>query len=390
MKIKVIDSFCTGYVHNKFNAAFLTMLITLKYDLSIYMSKSAKKNLLNILGDESSINNSHTIYVKEGEGRWNVLFRYLVGAIINLYQLSRSKKEEIVLYNFNNPFSLYLLNAINFFYNRKIIILCHGEMEQLIPGKKSGGYLYRLIGVLLRSFFYTERFHHDSIYYCVISKSVLNNILEILPPSVSRKFYQFELPYLYSAPGIYNSKNIRNSMGQLSIGTVGTFNEKRGAKMFVSLAKRVVSNKNIHLSVTGKIQWGNRELNELNISLPSDGGKGMVGVEEFNKRINKLDYILYLYPSDSYKLIASAAVMDAIDLRKPILAIRNNYFEHLFSIYGEFGVLVKDIDEMVQVINLLQQNRLSIQVDFDKIQKLSSPQTISKQFEEVVNAILLR
>lgn len=68
----------------------------------------------------------------------------------------------------------------------------------------------------------------------------------------------------------------------------------------------------------------------MNIDLPNNLGKGFVPRDELEARVKKLDFILYLYPTDSYQLMASGAILDALSLQKPIIALKNDYFDYIF------------------------------------------------------------
>lgn len=382
--IKVIDSFCTGVVHKKFNAALLEMLAYTDYEIEYCSQAKYGKSLEKIISNdcEEKVTFS-SLFVWNGEGRWDVLIRYIIGMFQNVRMLMQSKNDQILIYNFNNPFFLKLLYAINKVMKRKVFMLCHGEMEHLIPDVGHGGLLYKLLGYEIRSFFMNKN-RKPNINFIVLGESVLKHIKNILPSGISKNFQKVELPYVYEQNAHYDK---RASSG-LCLGTVGTFNEYRGGTGLVELIEALHGDQRVRFSITGKIDWGLETLKALHVSVPENEGKKMVSAEEFKKRISDLDYILYFYPSNSYKLIASAAVMDAIELRKPIIAIRNDYFEHLFRYYGAFGYLVDDVKEMAELICKIIDEGNAARFDFDGIQKASSPKVISAQFISIIESVI--
>ena len=384
MKIVVYDTFCTGVVHKKFNAALLETLADSFYEIEYFSLASYGKGLAELMDSESAGRiRFRSLFVWNGEKRWDVLLRYLIGVFQNIRMLILSDSNQILLYNFDNPFSLWFMNVLNKFLKRNVIIVCHGEMEHLIPGVGNGGLLYKLIGFCIRGFF-INRHRQPTVTFMVLGGSVLYHIQKILPKNMAERFKQIELPYIYEQEDCIEEK----TDSSLCLGTVGTFNKYRGGTGLVQLIEKLKGEQRVRFSVTGKIDWGLEKLKSLNVSIPENEGRKMVGAAEFKQRISELDYILYFYPSNSYKLIASAAVMDAIDLRKPIIAIRNDYFEHLFKHYGAFGYLVDDIQEMAQLIVKIVEDGNVEEFKFDKIRQDSSPQAISIQLVDIIKSVI--
>ena len=382
--IKVVDTFCTGVVHKKFNAALLEMLAYTDYEIE-YCSQSKYGRGLGMVVSKDCAKRVvfNHLYVWNGEGRWDVLIRYIIGVFQNIRILVQSNSNQIVIFNFNNPFSLWFINVINKMMKRKVFVLCHGEMEHLIPGAGHGGLLFQLTGFTIR-YFFMDQTRKPSINFIVLSESVLEHIRKVLPPNMAKKFKEVELPYVYEQIAHYD-KRFDTS---LCLGTVGTFNEYRGGTGLVELIEELKGEERVRFSITGKIDWGLEKLKTLHVSVPENEGKKMVSAEEFRKRISELDYILYFYPSNSYKLIASAAVMDAIELRKPIIGIRNDYFEHLFKYYGPFGYLVDDVKEMAKLIRKIVNEKNNLEFDFDGIQKASSPKVLSSQLVNIIESVI--
>ena len=70
------------------------------------------------------------------------------------------------------------------------------------------------------------------------------------------------------------------------------------------------------------------------------------------RQITQLDYILYLYPVNSYKLTASGAIMDALKLEKPILSLYNDFFNALLK-DNPIGYIKGSVEELAEVIKNL-------------------------------------
>ena len=110
---------------------------------------------------------------------------------------------------------------------------------------------------------------------------------------------------------------------------------------------------NIELYHIGKI---NAELQIIKnyVHLPFDS-QDLIESSSFNEEIHKLDYFLFLYPSSNYKYTASGALFDAFVHGKPIVAIKNDFFEYFFNKYPGIGFLYDSIEDLCEGILKLPQ-----------------------------------
>lgn len=97
-----------------------------------------------------------------------------------------------------------------------------------------------------------------------------------------------------------------------------------------------------------------------------------------------LDYILLLYPADTYRLIASGAVLDCIRFRKPVLALATEYFRYLFDKFGRFGYLADSVDELTELLRHPERLPRS-DYDFDAIAEALRAETLTPQLKEIMN-----
>ena len=107
----------------------------------------------------------------------------------------------------------------------------------------------------------------------------------------------------------------------------------------------------------------------------------MVSIAEMRTRIDQLDFILFFYNSETYRLTASGTIFDAISRKKPIIALRNDYFEYIFNKFGSIGYLVDSIEEMATLIQHIHSNKeIQQEFDFDEIQNMMSTENITRDF----------
>ncbi|MFK8302434.1 glycosyltransferase [Capnocytophaga stomatis] len=312
-----------------------------------------------------------TFPLPEGASALPNLIRYILSAIYNIVILLLSKKEEILIYNFNNPLSLAILNKLNVFLRRKIIIFCHGELELLIT--KEGGGLAKLLRYFINSFFFSNK----SLYlrFCVLGDVIIENLKPIIGEKIDY-FFSIDHPYEFAKDDV-QAKNQRLSL-PLRMATIGTLNKFKGIDLFLELAKTVKKeNLDVTLSVIGNVSNRKEELENLEVKIH---GKGeLLEREELDRAISNIDYILFFYSEDKYKITASGAIFDAIKWRKPIIAMKNDYFLYLFEKYGSIGFLCKDIHQMEQQIKQILENQNQYQYNFDRyISKLSTREFTEK------------
>lgn len=378
MKVKCIDSISYKTVHLQFNASLLVMLSSI-YEEVIYYVGESSMNEVDALLKKNDISLSNVkrkrIFVYGGEGRMDLLLRYLISALLNIIILIKSQKDDVLIYNFNNLFSLRLINALNRLYKRKILICCHGELELITEQSKEGGWLFKCLRFLAKDFYLKRKHINGCVSFMVLGDVVLKNLRYYLNEIQLSHFFSIDHPYIFTKDSKCKNANDNRSM-YISIGTVGLFNKAKGADTLLELIKKV-KNIRIKFSVTGRIFYDVDCLKKNGVDIVEGADCKSIPQSEYMARILNLDYILFLYKRESYRITASGAVMDAINLQKPIIAIKNDYFSYLFEKYGSFGVLFKDVEDMSHylsgnTIDFLKDRSLSY--DFLTIQESLSPQ----------------
>lgn len=370
-----INSYANKDHHEQFNTILLLSLTSF-FKVKMYSGIESKNNMYEILEKNRfklDLNNirSTNLFILEGTSKWTVFFRYILSTLYNIYILLSSNKNDILIYNFNNSLSLYFLNKLNSFLKRKILIFCHGEMELLINNE--GGFLAKLLKWNLRHFLLKKR--NINISFCVLGDCVIENLKLIIGKNIEC-FYSVDHPYFFNKN---IDENINKNKNIVSFATIGELNIFKGLYSYINLLKKV-NIKDKSFSIIGNTTDHIEELEKKNIII--EGKKRNLDRREFENLISNIDYALYFYSSNKYKLTASGAIFDAINARKPIIALENDYFKYLFQKYGDIGYLCKDIDEMAVIINNIRKekktnfnfenyiNQLSIDVFTEKILKI--------------------
>lgn len=365
-KIVYISSYSNRTHHEVFNNLLLQSLLK-KYDVRVFSTIASFEQI------RKSIDNQQFTYVKlpslQGVGGVTNFVRYLLGAIYDIFILLFSKGNQILVYNFSNPFALLALNWLNSFFKRKVLIFCHAEMELLV--NKNGGFLARLLSFCVRNFFLKKRKLHIS--FCVLGDSILNNLKPIIGDKTSR-FMSIDHPYAFS---VQKQQKVQKPKNEIRLGTIGTLSNFKGLNSYLSLIQEVtkINNSPLKFSVIGSVIEKEREFEALGVDVK---GKGeLLDREMFEKCIEELDYILFFYSKDTYKLAASGAIFDAVKWEKPIISLKNDYFSYLFQKFGSVGFLCEDIKQMASIISEIGQE--NVNYDFDKYKKSLSVESFDTQ-----------
>lgn len=378
MKVKYIDTVCTNTQHVIFNASLLAMLDNLYPNIIFYGEKNNMNEVLDVLNQNyikiSSLK-AKKLPLPIASSGISSFFVFIFSFFYNLFFITFSNKKDLLIFNYNNLMAVRSMNFINKLFNRNILIFCHGEMEFLISDIKQYGPLNSLLWKFAHHFFLNKNIQvHPKIKFVVMGDAILQHIREIVPNNIGKAFISVDHSYFFNSTHYpYNSSE------QLKVGTVGVFSKIKGGDDFCKLYHLIEKSK-VRFSITGRIFYDMNIINSMNIDLPNNKGANAIDREELEKRIQELDIILFFYPKDSYKLIASGAIMDAISMKKPILAIKNSYFSYIFEKFGAFGFLVDSVEEMAKTIEILKKEDLAF--DFDTIQKKMNIISISKQLKE--------
>ena len=346
--LKIIDFYSINNFHEIVNFSLLQCFSNIYSNVIYIVGKSAYENMQK-LSTQNKIEFSNVTF----KSKWVVelahplgaLLRMLVGFFIFLKEYFMLKKGETIFYNYNNPFALPFIALLNRFFKKNIIIIFHGELEFFItsiPFYKLH-YIYRVFNYL--SFKYLLK--NSNIRILLLGDSIKNNLLEIFP-QVANQIISINHPYIFSG----ESSNSIKLNEQLTIGTVGLLIPEKGLYKLFDISKALekeIEGNQLKIKVIGKVpSFVNKEnYNEITW-MPNE----YIPRDIFDKEIETLDFILFLYPTNSYKLIASGALLDAISKEKPIIALHNSYFEECFAQH-KVGYLCESVEEIIKTIRHL-------------------------------------
>lgn len=334
-KIVLIDTFAVGTFHEIFNSAFLKSVLVSFNDIQYWGTKSSIENQRKIL---SEVDLSSVSYCKvwntQVSGLVGLLCRYIFAAISCICILRKIDKHSRVVVLNNNPF----LSLLYPFIKREINIVCHGEME-LLEGRDNGR-LAKFMSYLLRRAL-IKKTVSSNLRFIVLGDAALNNLKFILPPGNYKQFSSIDHPYLFKKVDIRYTKYLSYP---LNVGIIGITTPTKGK----SFLKQLLISKSSEIEIVhiGKIDDSNNELKNLGLKIVKRDENNELQREEYEAWIKKMDFVLFLYPTDSYRLTASGAIFECISLGIPTISLRNDYFDYLRAKVGDFGLFYDSYEEL--------------------------------------------
>lgn len=345
-KIIIIDFQSIGNFHEIVNSSLLRICSQI-YDTVIYKSgKSANKNMSLYIKDCHNINlRPHPVF--ELNTKIGFFLRILMGFFITLYEYIKLKDKDCLLFLYTNALSMPLILLLNIVLKKKIIFMMHGELElqykKNIPFYKPIRY-YKLCHDLSFKYFVSK----TPAVILVLGDSIKYNLIKIYP-NINGHIISICHPYNLNTSQIKNKKITFKY--PLTIGTIGLMTKDKGLEELIQLSKcfqKEIKENKLTIKSIGKVITSNLLPNNINWI----GVNKPLHRDDFEKQINQLDFILYLYPKDSYKLTASGAIMDAVKMHKPIICIKNDYFEYLMG-NNIIGYMVENLKGIEIIIKQL-------------------------------------
>lgn len=335
MDVIFFESYRDGGEHEVVNGCILRMLRNI-----------FKKNRLYFFAQ-----NDHQEKVKNFVGLSNIIFKplcfvkkprflfFIVSWLNDMVALFRHSFCNFLIFSSVNPLSFLFIRLFSLVFNTKIAVVCHGELENLITKKSNAKWYQKFFSSFYRFAFNIKL--NDRLIYLILGESIYSNLLEL--GYSKRNVIAIDHPYFYRE-GLEFSLCLGETVraGSVGVGTIG-----KGTNNIFELAKTKIANKesrNFKFFLIGK-QW---------FELPKSHTVNVLGHDKFLSReqfegaISSLDYFLFFYPVESYKLIASGAFFDAINQEKPIIALKNDFFSFYFRKFGDLGYLCENVKDMVR------------------------------------------
>lgn len=380
-RVKIIDYYAVGTFHEVVNYSFVKLCAGVFKQVRYLSGKSASQNMQRMFVQAEEMTPDNVSYGVmpnyEPDTPIGARLRDVWGFFLTLYHYVVTSRSTLLFYNYTNKFSLPLILMLNVLLQKKVVFVFHGELEFLV-GKVS--YL-KLSGWYKQSmqFSFRHLFMKSPAYALVLGDSIRKNLAGIfshLFPHILSICH----PYILDNTGEH--RVIEEKDNPVRIGTVGTMKESKGLREFLALSgllEDLLTQKRLELYSVGRVYAGGIDLGkEINWV----GHEKGLPRDEFEKQIQQLDYLLYLYPKEPYRFTASGAILDAVKMRKPILSLRNDYFDYLLD-GCPIGYVRDSVEDLAQVIRDIVAGKLQedFSAGFESLSEKVSLEANARVFE---------
>ncbi|MFT6002978.1 MAG: hypothetical protein ACJAR8_001681 [Bacteroidia bacterium] len=153
----------------------------------------------------------------------------------------------------------------------------------------------------------------------------------------------------------YNGMPIASQSPGLILGHIGSMEIRRKqSQLLYPLAQEMSKFSNLKFRTVGLvtaeiIPYKNDYVQEISGN-KSENEPFYLSREDYVSELQKLDYVLFFFPSDEYVMRASGAVMDFVGFLKPIIALKHPLFDYFTDTFGDIGYICDTMEEMQEVI----------------------------------------
>lgn len=346
----------------------------LEHDTRFYGSHAHKNALLKLLPN-LRINEFEAVHIlprKNGNKlRWIKVYLHEIAAAFRI--IRKAKREcvkNIVFLSLSSPTMAFVKKYLK--YNpiqAKVFFTLHGDIQWLIQEK---------LGMSERFFRSLIRKNLSNVcegnYFVVYGKTIKDKLLTIFP-QIDSQLLSLEHPFL-------TKSNLSKAISDIyRVGAFGVISRHKNSHKIIELAE-LMQEKNplIKFRLVGKVI---DHLPYKNAAVTVIGGTDFLTRQDYEREIEGTAWLMYLYEDRNYELIASGAFLDAILYQKPIICLRNSFFQHIFTTY-EIGIIVDSIEELSEALI-----KLFLRVDLQEfyalcqanIQRYSRDNDLDKQID---------
>lgn len=381
-RIVVIDTFSYGSFHEMFNAEILKAYSHVFNDVCYYGVSSNIDCIQKIFMKNANIQYNRLPFTFTINNKLGVLIRFIWSAVYSMCLLFHFRKERYIAINYNNPFLLPLLRLWGTILQGSIYICCHGELELLIGLSGKSGLLALIQKKMLVSYF--QGSIRENINFIVLGDSIIQNLGSIIPGNI-KYFSSINHPYKFR---LFQLEEHFFPLPKYRVGIIGLTNKNKGYDMLIRIVRNIdLKKSNIDLWHIGKIYGDISYLENKGVYVVKRDENGDLQRNVYEELVESLQFVLFLYPTDSYKVTASGAIFEAISNLKPIIALSNPFFEYIFSIMGRIGYLFCSMDELERFMltfHVEESDYLQMQNNMLNNRKHFSAKAVSGELNELM------
>lgn len=355
MKIRVIDTISVNGFHEQFNAAFLLQCLNQLGHVEYFSSDSSFFSIKKLLPNRYQSFASRDVFVIKNDSTGAArFFKLVISALLNSWYLIVADRSTTTVYNYNNIFFIPLLSLITRMMKKRVVVICHGELELLseLNDIENSKRKYKLFGriflAILSKFFCAKRDLFKGVTFVVLGDVIMNNVQKCISPHLIKRFKSIDHPFPINA----HQKENANDCETINIGVLGAINgPKNGNNLLRMLSLNLITNTKVKFHIVGNPGDFRVPFTAAGVVLP-DGDKKLLERETYDKLVSNLDYVMFLYECN-YKFTASGALFDAIQFGIPVFGLKNEYFLYLSKKFDVPYACFDDLNRVAEYINSL-------------------------------------
>lgn len=297
-----------------------------------------------------------------------ILFTYRKSNELKIYLLMSKSYSNLIL----KFFSLFIL------FKHNIYVFIHGELQNT---DLKGTFFMNLDGRIQKMLYWLDTNVNSNLKFIIISSFVYKN-LEIILGYRPKNIIGFDLPYFYDN----NIPDHNSDKSKLVISTVGVNSIKKKSYLLNELA--IHFNKKNRLNILEFCTTSRSDgiiFNDL-IKTPNLEDKNLLSSVDYAKQVSRSDLLIF-FNDESYNLISSASYFDAINFKKPILALKNAQWEFNFKVHGEIGILCDNTDELIETIEKIMLDRSILNEYYNNLEIAYSNTNILNQHSKLMSIL---
>lgn len=347
-KIFVVDRLVIGNNHVVFNSGFLSILEKIYPNDSIeFYSEETHSQILKekLGGDAQKISFQTYKELTLPNNGLKKIFPWLRKKIKDLYFIRSIFKKiedsaDSIFFTTLSITSMFYANLLAKGANISIYFIIHGEVEFLFNSQ-----LRKFDRV--KKFIYLKFIQHLSpnVKLIVLSELVKESL-------INTGFVAKEKILLMRHPIMNRTDEGVRLNDKIIFGHIGTAMKKKSSELFFKIAQNFkYKYPYITFLQIGKIEADLRSVIGLKtdvdfISINNES----ISQDIYENNIRHIDYTIFTFDKENYVYRDSGAVMDAIAYCKPLIVLKQNFFDFLFEQGGNIGFMCDNFDQMIMVI----------------------------------------
>lgn len=378
-----------GNKHIQINSSMLKILCQeFDDDIMVYCDVFHKKSMEGFLNSQELEKIKFNTFSFNGdvELKKSAIIKKVIREInlfIKIFKENKNPKFFIFASMF--PFSGVWFNLVSKFTNSKKIICLHGEIGVLSKnGFKITTYIYKII----ISFFLLSLNKKSILLF--YGKTIEENLRKKIKKIKKIRSISIDHPYNYNyTHALEGGKTER----KITIANIGTGLISKNSHFMYELAR--LQKNNILSGKLELIQVGNvsSQVKEFSNNLVRNiSDSGFMPFDVYENYLLDADFFIFFFKDNSYyDLCPSGTFFDAVRYKKPILSLRNSFFQYYFNKFGKIGYLANSISELNSKINsiLLDNSDYDEMIrNLENAEKQLSLDIIGNNFSLQINHIL--